>query len=68
MATPRIDEVPAPALVLASIASVQTGSAVARTLFPELGAAGVTLLRLGLSSILLVVLVRPRVRAWSRQA
>lgn len=55
---------PAPALVLTAIVSVQVGSAVAKTLFDDLGAAGVTLLRLGLAALLLLVLTRPRVRGW----
>ncbi len=62
----RLDRVPAPALVLAAIVSVQAGAGVARQLFDELGAAGVTLLRLALSALLLLALVRPRVRAWGR--
>ena len=60
--------VPAPLLVLASIASVQFGSAVARTLFDDLGAAGVTALRLALAAILLWAAVRPNVRTWSGAA
>ena len=52
-------------LVLGAIVSVQTGSALARTLFDDLGAAGVTLLRLALSAALLLVVVRPRVRTWT---
>jgi inner membrane transporter RhtA len=63
-----VARVPAPLLVLAAIASVQTGSAVARTLFDDLGAAGVTLLRVGLAALLLLVLVRPRVRTWTRRS
>jgi inner membrane transporter RhtA len=63
-----LDRVPAPLLVLVAIASVQCGSAVARGLFDDLGAAGVTLLRLGLASLLLLLVLRPRVRAWSRAA
>lgn len=58
---------PAPVLVLVAIASVQLGSAVARTVFDEVGANGVTLLRLGLSGALLMLVVRPDVRRWSRQ-
>lgn len=54
-------------LVLVSIASVQLGSAVARTAFDVTGANGITLLRLALSGLLLTLLVRPRVRRWSRQ-
>src|SRR5436190_1481867 len=42
--------VPAPVLVLVAIASVQTGSAVARTAFDVTGAAGITLLRLAISA------------------
>lgn len=64
----RIERVPAPALVLGAIVSVQTGSAVARTLFDDLGAAGVTLLRLGLAAVLLLAAVRPRVQHWSPAA
>lgn len=57
---------PAPALVLVAIASVQLGSAIARTVFDEVGANGVTLMRLGFSGLLLAVLLRPRVRRWTR--
>jgi inner membrane transporter RhtA len=45
---------------------VQSGAAVARTAFDEVGAAGMVLLRLGLSSLLLLVLLRPAVRRWTR--
>ena len=62
----RLDRVPPGLLVLVAIASVQTGSAVARTLFDDLGATGVTLLRLGLSALLLLAVLRPRVRTWTR--
>lgn len=57
---------PAPALVLVAIASVQLGSATARTVFDEVGANGVTLMRLGFSGLLLAVLLRPRVLRWTR--
>jgi inner membrane transporter RhtA len=63
-----VARVPAPLLVLASIASVQTGSAIARTLFDELGAPGTTLLRVGLAALLLLAVVRPRVRTWTRRS
>jgi inner membrane transporter RhtA len=59
---------PAPALVVISIASVQTGSAFARTAFDETGALGITLMRLGLSSALLVAVLRPAPWRWSRDA
>jgi inner membrane transporter RhtA len=60
--------VPPPVLVLLSIASVQFGSAVARTLFGDLGAAGVTLLRLGIAAVVFAVVFRPRVRSWPAAA
>ncbi|HEY0534004.1 MAG TPA: EamA family transporter [Actinoplanes sp.] len=60
--------VPAPLLVVASICSVQVGSAIARHLFDDLGASGVTLLRLALSAVILLLITRPRLRTWSRQA
>lgn len=62
------DRVPAPALVVISIVSVQTGSAVARTVFDDTGALGITLMRLAFSSALLVAVLRPRPWQWSRDA
>jgi inner membrane transporter RhtA len=59
---------PAPLLVLLSITSVQFGSAVARTLFDDLGAAGVTLLRLALAAVILAIATRPRLHRWSGAA
>ena len=55
-------------LVLVSIASAQSGAAFARTLFDDLGAAGVTVLRLGIGSVALAVITRPRPRTWSAAA
>jgi inner membrane transporter RhtA len=60
------DRVPAPLLVLTAIVSVQVGSSLAKTLFDDLGAAGVTLLRLGLAAALLLAVLRPRVGRWNR--
>ena len=57
---------PAPVLVLVAIASVQFGSAVARTAFDVTGASGMTLLRLSIAGLLLTAVVRPKVRRWSR--
>lgn len=62
----RLDRVPAPALVLAGIMSVQIGAGIARHLFGDLGASGTTLLRLLLSAAALLLLVRPRVARWTR--
>ena len=60
------DRVPAPLLVLVAIVSVQVGSSLAKGLFDDLGAAGATLLRLGLAALLLLAVLRPAVRSWSR--
>ncbi|MCW2681827.1 MAG: ywfM-like transporter [Frankiales bacterium] len=60
------ERVPAPLLVLTAIVSVQVGSSLAKQLFDDLGAAGVTLLRLGLAAALLLAVLRPKVRSWSR--
>jgi len=58
--------VPAPLLVLTAIVSVQVGSSLAKQLFDDLGATGTTLLRLGLAAVLLLLVLRPKVRSWSR--
>ena len=51
---------PAVPAVLFSIVSVQGGAAIAKGLFPLLGAAGTTSLRIGLSALVLLAVVRPR--------
>jgi inner membrane transporter RhtA len=56
------------ALVLAAVVSVQFGGALAATLVPQIGAGGSVLLRLVFATVILGVLVRPRVRGHSRQA
>ncbi|MCY1157596.1 MAG: EamA family transporter [Citricoccus sp.] len=53
-------------LVIGACVSLQFGAAVAVQLFPVLGPWGVTTLRLGLAAVLLLGLVRPRVREWTR--
>lgn len=58
----------APLLMLVSVVSMQFGSAIGRTLFDDLGATGVVLLRAGISALVLAVAVRPRVRSWPRAA
>ncbi|MEV4346320.1 EamA family transporter [Actinoplanes sp. NPDC049596] len=58
----------APMLVVMSVASAQSGSAVARGLFGELGPAGVLVWRMGLAALILAVLVRPGVRRWAGAA
>ena len=51
---------PAVPAVLLSIVSVQGGAALAKGLFPVLGPAGTTSLRIGLSALVLLLAVRPR--------
>jgi len=63
----RRDRVPAPLLVITAIACVQTGAAIARTLFDDLGVAGTALLRLVIAAAVLVAVLRPAVRTWTRQ-
>lgn len=52
--------VPAPALVLCSVVSVQFGQAIGKGLFETATPAGVVTLRLGLAALILVVIYRPR--------
>ena len=48
-------------LVLAAVASVQGGAAVAKDLFPDAGPGGAAFLRIGMSALLLLAVARPRV-------
>ncbi|HSP36243.1 MAG TPA: EamA family transporter [Frankiaceae bacterium] len=66
MSTPRTTagsrrRVPAPALVLAAVLSVQTGAALAKSLFADLGPTGATTVRLLSGTVLLLLIWRPRV-------
>jgi inner membrane transporter RhtA len=58
---------PVPALLLAMV-SIQGGAAFAKTLFPTLGAAGTTALRVTLAAALLSLVFRPRLRELSPDA
>jgi len=51
---------PAPLLVLAAVASVQSGAAVAKDLFPDVGPGGAVLLRIGLAALLMLAVARPK--------
>lgn len=57
---------PAVLMVLGSCTSLQFGASLAVQLFPHLGAAGVTTLRLGFAAVFLLMFTRPDVREWSR--
>jgi inner membrane transporter RhtA len=52
---------PLPAIILA-ILSVQCGAAIAKSLFPVIGAAGTASLRIGISAIILLLVYRPNLR------
>lgn len=54
------NRIPPVALVVASVASVQFGAALAATLFDELDAATVSVLRLGFAAIAMLAIWRPR--------
>lgn len=50
----------------AAMVSVQTGAAFAKTLFPAVGSEGVAALRIGLSALILLCVMRPW-RLWNKQ-
>ncbi|GHB14500.1 EamA family transporter [Streptomyces chryseus] len=54
------------AMVVAGGLSVQFGSAVAVTIMPSAGAAGVVALRLAAAAVILLAVCRPRVRGYTR--
>ncbi|EYT52005.1 transporter [Leucobacter sp. UCD-THU] len=55
---------PSSLLAIAAIFSVQFGNAFVGSLFAQVGPLGAAALRLGFAALILVVIVRPRVRAW----
>jgi inner membrane transporter RhtA len=59
------ERVPAWLLAVVAMLSVQVGAAVSIQLFDDVGVAGSAWLRLTLSAIVLIVLVRPRYWQWS---
>ena len=61
-----LERVPSPALVVGAIASVQFGSAIGATLFPQIGPGGAVLLRLLFGSAMLALIWPPRVRGHTR--
>jgi len=60
--------IPAPSLVVASILSVQLGSAVAATLFDRVGPPTVVLMRIGMAALVLLVVARPSRQTLSRDS
>lgn len=58
--------VPPSVLVMFSVASVQFGAAIAKTLFDSLGPGGTVFVRITFAALVLVLLVRPRLRGHGR--
>jgi inner membrane transporter RhtA len=61
-----VNRVPAPLLALTAIVSVDTGAAIAKTWFEQVGPSGAVTLRLVIAALVLVLIVRPPVLQWSR--
>lgn len=59
--------VPATALAVGAIVSVQFGNAIAGSTFSEVGSLGAATLRLVFAAIILMVVIRPRMHGWSRR-
>jgi inner membrane transporter RhtA len=57
--------VPPPLLLLLSMASVQVGAALAKSLFQSVGPAGAVLLRVSLGALILLVLWRPKLHGYT---
>lgn len=53
--------------VLLAIISVQCGAAIAKSLFPAIGAAGTASIRIGVSAIILLIAYRPNLKAITRE-
>ena len=64
---PTFANVPPLPAVLLAIVSVQCGAAIAKGLFPVLGAAGTASIRIGFSALILLAFVRPRLRELSKE-
>lgn len=62
MKNKEINLPPVPAVLLAII-SVQCGAAIAKTLFPAIGAAGTASMRIGVSALILLLAYRPNLKA-----
>jgi inner membrane transporter RhtA len=65
--TPRQQHALGVALVIGSCLSLPFGAALAAQLFPVLGSWGVTSLRVSIAAVVVLILVRPRLRHWTRQ-
>ena len=67
MMKPTLATIPPLPAVLLSIVSVQCGAAIAKGLFPALGAAGTASVRIGFSALILLAFVRPRLQELTKE-
>jgi inner membrane transporter RhtA len=63
-----VKRIPATALMLGAMVSVQFGAGIARSQFAAVGPLGATLLRLVFAATILLLVLRPRVRRWTARA
>lgn len=66
MSSNSLRRVPASVLAITAIVSVQFGNAVVGGLFESVGPLGAATARLTFAALILLAIVRPRVRGWSR--
>ena len=62
-----LDKTPAWGLAVVAMLSIQMGSAVSVSLFPEIGTAGTAWLRLTLGALILILIVQPRIRSITKR-
>ncbi|MHA3724965.1 EamA family transporter [Leucobacter sp. HY1910] len=62
-----LQRVPPSVLAIAAIFSVQFGNALVGGMFGQIGPLGAATARLAFAAVMLLVIVRPRVRGWSRR-
>ena len=62
-----LDKTPAWGLAVVAMLSIQLGSAVSVSLFPEIGTGGTAWLRLTLGALILILIVQPRIRSITRK-
>ncbi|UQN08132.1 DMT family transporter [Deinococcus sp. QL22] len=65
LTTPR-SSIPAVPALLLSVLSVQGGAAIAKGIFPLVGAVGTTGMRIGISALILLLVFRPALRHFTR--
>lgn len=59
LSSPRLSALFPVSLIIVSMVSIQSGAALAKTLFPLVGASGVTTLRLSIGTLILCIIFKP---------